>query len=320
VNGSGGVARHPIDLIIKDDQGRPDKASEVVSALISEDRVDALLGGVASEVTLSAARLAQAAKIPLISPAATNPGVTQVGDYIFRTCVVDPVQGTAMAKFAVSKRKVKRAAILHDFRSPDQRTMAYSFESEFTKLGGVIVSRQTYEAGDIDFLSQLQAIRSTKPEVLYIPGYYTEVSLIARQARHLGMTQALLGGDGWYSPKLWEIGGHAFDVSYITYHYSHSEPSRLNQKFVLKYLKLYGIMPDSFAALGYDSLKVLADSIARARTTSSVGLRDAIAQTKNFPGVTGAITIDSDRNTRKPVVILQPRSRKFIFRATVNPD
>jgi branched-chain amino acid transport system substrate-binding protein len=146
------------------------------------------------------------------------------------------------------------------------------------------------------------------------------VGLIARQARDLGMIQALLGGDGWHSPKLWEIGGHAIDGSYLTYHYSRKEPSLLNRKFVRKYLELYGMKPDSFAALGYDSLKVLADSIARARTTSSVALRDAIAQTKNFPGVTGAITIDADRNTRKPVVILQLRSRKFIYRTTVKPD
>lgn len=320
VNRSGGVARHPIDLIIENDQGRPNKASEVVSKLINEDRVDALLGGVESDVTQPAARLAQAAKIPLISAGATDPAVTQVGDYIFRTCFVDPVQGAAMAKFAVGIRNPKRAAILHDSGSPYSRTLAYSFEAEFTKLGGVIVSRQTYNAGDIDFLTQLQAIRSTKPEVLYVPGYYTEVSLIARQARDLGMTQALLGGDGWNSPKLWEIAGHAIEGSYITYHYSHKEPSLLNQKFVRKYLKLYGMMPDSFAALGYDSLKVIADSFARTRTTSSVALRDAIAQTKNFPGVTGAITIDSDRNTRKPVVILELRRRKFIYRTTVKPD
>jgi branched-chain amino acid transport system substrate-binding protein len=313
VNSSGGVARHPIELIIKNAQGRPDKASEVVSKLIKEDRVDALIGGEESDVTLEAARLAQAAKIPLISSATIDPDVTKVGDYIFRTCFIDPVQGRAMAKFAVGRLKAKRAAILHDSKSLDHPTLAYSFESEFTKLGGVIVSRQTYSAGDIDFRSQLQAIRSAKPQVLYIPGYYTEVGLIARQARDLGVTQPLLGGDGWNSPKLWEIGRQTIDQSYFTDHYSHTEPSPLNQKFVRKYLKRYGVMPDSFAALGYDSLKILADSIARAKTPGSVALRDAIAQTKNFPGLTGAITIDSDRNARKPVVILQVRGRKFIL-------
>lgn len=314
VNGSGGVARHPIELIIKNAQGRPDKASEVVSKLIKEDRVDALIGGEESDVTLEAARLAQAAKIPLIASAAIDPDVTKVGDYIFRTCFIDPVQGRAMAKFAVGRLKAKRAAILHDSESKDHPTLAYSFESEFTKLGGVIVSRQTYNGGDIDFLSRLDAIRSAKPEVLYIPGNYTEVALIARQARAIGITKTtFIGGDGWNSPKIWEIAGQSIDESYFTDHYSHTEPSLLNQEFVRKYLKRYGKVPDSFAALGYDSLKILADSITRAKTPGSVALRDAIAQTKNFPGVTGAITFDSDRNARKRVVILQVRGRKFIL-------
>ncbi len=320
INKAGGINGRQIQIITEDDQGEPNKAATVVTKLINQDKVQALLGEVASSNSLAAAPKAQEAKVPMISPSSTNPAVTQVGDYIFRVCFIDPFQGEVMARFAANNLKAKRAAILYDFNSDYSRGLYQFFKRSFTSLGGQIVSEQSYTQGDRDFSGQLTAVRSANPDVIYVPGYYGEVGVIANQTKQLGIKAPLLGGDGWDAPQLWELGGASLNGNYISNHYSVDDPSPAIQKFVADYKGRFNILPDALAALGYDSMKVLADAIKRAGTTENVKLRDAIAQTKNFPGVTGLITIDQDRNAVKPAVVLKLQDSKFVYETTISPE
>jgi len=320
INKAGGIDGRTIQIIVEDDQGEPNKAATVVTKLINQDKVMAILGEVASSNSLAAAPKAQEAKVPMISPSSTNPAVTQVGDYIFRVCFIDPFQGEVMAKFAANNLKAKRAAILYDFNSDYSRGLYAFFKRSFTGLGGQIVSEKSYTQGDRDFSGQLTAIRSANPDVIYVPGYYGEVGVISNQTKQLGIKAPLLGGDGWDAPQLWQLGGASLNGNYISNHYSVDDPSPAIQKFVADYKARYNISPDALAALGYDSMKVLADAIKRAGSTENTKLRDAIAQTKDFPGVTGKISIDKDRNAVKPAVVLKLENSKFVYETTIAPE
>lgn len=320
INKAGGINGQQVKIITEDDQGEPNKAATVVTKLINQDGVKALLGEVASSNSLAAAPKAQEAKVPMISPSSTNPAVTQVGDYIFRVCFIDPFQGEVMAKFSATNLKAKRAAILYDFNSDYSRGLFQFFKKSFTGLGGQIVSEQSYTQGDRDFSGQLTAIRSANPDVIYVPGYYGEVGVIANQTKQLGIKAPLLGGDGWDAPQLWQLGGAALNGNYISNHYSVDDPSPAIQKFVKDYQSRYNVLPDALAALGYDSMKVLADAIKRAGGTENVKLRDAIAQTQNFAGVTGAISINQERNAVKPAVVLKLQDSKFVYETTIYPE
>jgi branched-chain amino acid transport system substrate-binding protein len=320
INKAGGINGRQIQIIPEDDEGRPEKAATVVTKLIDQDRVIALLGEVASGNTLAAAPKAQAARVPMISPSSTNPAVTQVGDYISRVCFIDPFQGEVMAKFAANTLKAKSAAIMLDFNSPYSRGLTDFFEASFTKLGGQVLDKQSYTQGDRDYKGQLTAIRSKNPDVIYVPGYYGEVGVIAKQAEQLGIKAPMLGGDGWDATQLWDLGGTSLNGDFISNHYSVDDPSPAIQKFVADYKARNGTVPDALAALGYDAMKVLADAITRAGTTEGPKLRDAINGTKNFPGVTGTITIDADRNAVKPAVVLKLQDRKYIYQETIYPE
>lgn len=320
INKSGGINGRQIEIITEDDQGEPNKAATVVTKLINQDRVHALLGEVASSNTLAAAPKAQESQVPMITPSSTNPAVTQVGDYIFRVCFIDPFQGEVMAKFAANNLKAKRAAILYDFNSDYSRGLQQFFKKSFTALGGEVVEEKSYTQGDRDFSGQLTAIRSANPDVIYVPGYYGQVGVIANQTKQLGIKAPLLGGDGWDAPQLWELGGDALNGSYISNHYSVDDPSPAIQKFVADYRARYNVVPDALAALGYDAMKVLADAIRRAGTTDRQRLRDAIAQTKDFAGVTGLITINAQRNAVKPAVVLRLESSRFVYETTIYPE
>lgn len=320
INKAGGINGRQIQIVTEDTQGEPNKAATVVTKLINQDRVHALLGEVASSNTLAAAPKAQEAKVPMITPSSTNPAVTQVGDYIFRVCFIDPFQGEVMARFAANNLKAKRAAILYDFNSDYSRGLQQFFKRSFIGLGGEIVTEQSYTQGDRDFSGQLTAIRSANPDVIYVPGYYGEVGVIANQTRQLGIRSPLLGGDGWDAPQLWQLGGEALNGSYISNHYSVDNPSPILEKFVADYQARFNAVPDALAALGYDAMKVLADAIRRAGTTDRQGLRDAIAQTSSFPGVTGAISLNEERNAVKPGVVLKLQGGKFVYETTIYPE
>ena len=309
-NKAGGVLGKQIRVIVEDDQSLPQEAQTVVTKLINKDHVIALLGEVSSSRTLAAAPTAQDAKIPMISPSATNPEVTKKGDYIFRVCFLDPFQGYVMAKFATNTLKIKNVAILRDIKNDYSVGLAEAFTENLKKMGGNIVANESYSEGDTDFSAQLTSIRSKNPEAIFVPGYYQEVGLIARQARKLGITVPLMGGDGWDSPKLTEIGGDALNGSYYSNHFSVYDPSPAIQNFVSEYKNRYGSVPDALAGLGYDAARVLIDAIKRADSTEPSKIRDAIAATKDFPGISGKITIGKDRNAVKAAVVLQVKDGK----------
>ena len=319
VNNAGGILGKKVRVIVEDDQGKPEEAQTVVTKLINRDRVVAVLGEVASSRSLAAAPVCQSNRIPMITPSSTNPKVTEIGDYIFRVCFIDPFQGFVMAKFASQSLKIKNVAVLRDIKNDYSVGLADVFVQNFTKMGGKIVADQSYSEGDTDFSAQLTSIRSTNPEAIFVPGYYTEVGLIARQARKLGLTIPLMGGDGWDSPKLWEIGGEALNNCYYSNHYSVDDPSPAIQKFVADYKKRFNQVPDALAALGYDAARILFDAFKRAGGTDAAKVRDALAQTKDFPGVTGTITIDENRNAVKPAVVLRVKDGKLEFVETVKP-
>lgn len=321
INQAGGITGHQIDIVIEDDKGSPEEAARAAGKLIDRYLVIAIIGAGASGNSLAAAPKAQAARVPLIAPSSTNPAVTQAGDYIFRACFIDGFQGEVMAKFAANTLKAKRAAIMLDFNSPYSRGLTEFFEFSFAKLGGEIVVKQSYSQGDADYRGQLSAIKAANPDVLYIPGYYADVAIIAKQARQLGLTLPLLGADGWDAPELWDIGGDALNGSYISNHYSADDPSEQIQKFVHDYRQRYGnLIPDAHAALAYDALKFLAEAIQRAGTTAGPKLRNALADTKDFAGVTGMISMDRDRNAVKSAVILKLADLKYIYQETIQPE
>jgi branched-chain amino acid transport system substrate-binding protein len=325
VNAAGGVKGRQLAVKTYDDQGKPEEASVAATRLLVQDKVAVLLGEVASSRSLAMAPIADAKGVPMVSPSSTNPKVTvdddgKVRPFVFRVCFIDPFQGTVMARYAREKLKVTRVAILRDIKNAYSVGLADYFLSTFKELGGTIVDDQSYKAGDPDFKAQLTAIKGKSPEAIYVPGYYTDVGLIARQARELGMKQPLLGGDGWDSAKLFEIGGRALDGSAFSNHYSPDDPSPRIQEFVTKYKARYGAVPDSLAAQAYDAARIAADAMARAPDLSGAAIRDALAATRDYPGVTGIITIDAQHNAVKPAVVLEIQDNAAKWVATIEPD
>ena len=319
LNAAGGVLGRPLLLVTEDTQSKPGETATVVKKLISRDKVIALLGEVASSRSLEAAPIAQAAKVPMISPASTNPKVTETGAYIFRTCFIDPFQGPVMARFARERLQAKRVALLVSNSSAYSIGLAKFFRESFVANGGTIVLEQNYSEGDKDFKAQLTAIKAAGVDAVFNPGYYNEGALIVRQARDLGLTLPIFGADSWEAEALIQLGGKAMEGAYLCSHYSPDDPSPRVQNFVAAYKKRFGSTPDSNASLGYDSVLVLVDAIRRAGTTERDALRKAIATTRDFMAVTGKITIDSERNASKNAVIIQVKNGKFEFVQSMSP-
>ncbi len=322
INSKGGVlGGRQIKIITEDDQSKPGQPSAAVKKLISSDRVVAVIGEIASSRSLEAAPICQEAKMPMVSPGATNARVTEVGDYIFRVCFIDPFQGTVMAKFALDNLKAKKVAILTDVRNDYSVGLTKYFKEYFESHGGKIVVERSFSGGgtDRDFRAQLTSIKAAQPDAIFVPGYYTEAGLIAKQARSLGIKVPLLGGDGWDSPKLSEIGGSAIEGSYFSTHFSPKDTNPKVQDFVKRYQAKYGAMPDGMAPLGYDAMMVLAQAMNAAASTEGPKLRDALANIKDFDGVTGKITIDEKRNATKSAVVLKVDNKGNEFVATVAP-
>lgn len=319
VNAKGGVLGKKLNLVTEDDGSQDSQVSVVVNKLINGSNILCLMGEVASSRSLVAAPIAQKAGVPMVTASSTSPKVTQVGNYIFRTCFIDPFQGTVMSKFARETLKVKKVAILTDNSSDYSKGLTQFFLADWTKNGGQIVSSESYKKGDEDFNSQLTQIKATAPDAVYIPGYYTAVGNIAVQARRLGINVPLMGGDGWDSPKLFDIGGAALDGCYFSNHYSSQSKDPRVVAFVAAYKAKYGAVPDGLGAVAYDAGNIVADAIKRAGSADRTKLRDALANTKNFSGVTGTITIDKDRNAIKPAVVLKIQNNAANYVATVKP-
>lgn len=319
LNSAGGALGRKFELHTEDDQSQAGMSATVVRKLISSDGVAAILGEVASSRSLEAAPICQQSGIPMISPSSTNPKVTEVGDYIFRVCFIDPFQGTVMANFARQTLKVDTAAILIDTKSDYSVGLAKFFRERFEASGGKIVAEEKYSGGDKDFNAQLTSLKAANPQAVFVPGYYTEVGLIALQARQLGLTVPLLGGDGWESDTLIPVGGAALEGCSFSTHYSSDDTSPAVQTFLHSFRQQFNETPDAMAALGYDSMKILARAIQTAGTTDGAKVRDALAATANYPGVTGSITIDPQRNASKPAVILTIKDGRFHYVQTVAP-
>jgi len=301
----------------------PQQARNGVTKLIQQERVVAIIGEVASTISLAGGPICQRYGVPMISPSSTNPAVTDKGDYIFRVCFIDPFQGYVMAKFAAEHLKVKRVAILYDNSSDYSKGLAQFFGEAFKKLGGTITNVLTYKPQDTDFRSQLTTIRAGNPEAIFIPGYYKSVGLIARQARELGIKVPLLGGDGWSSPKLVEGAGgpgKAIEGCYFSDHYAPDAPAPQIQEFVRKYRQRFGKTPGGLAALGYDAARVLFAAIQKAGKLDRAAIRDAIASTKNFPGVQGSITLTNVGDADKSAAGLQVRRCRFLLVTRITPE
>jgi branched-chain amino acid transport system substrate-binding protein len=325
VNAAGGINGRKIKVLSEDDQSKQEEAANAVTKLISQNNVLAIIGEVASSASIAAAPICQSNKVPMITPSSTNDEVTKKGDYIFRICFTDSYQGEYQAVFAdqwaTASGKPKVVAMLTDVKSDYSQGLAKVFTAKFTALGGKIAGTQSYANGDSDFRSQLTAIKGLNPSLLYVPGYYTDIGQIAIQARDLGITAPLLGGDGWESPKLIEIGGKALEGCFYTNHYFYADPSPVVSSFVQKYKERYGQIPDALAALGYDAMKTLADAMKRAAKLDGPSLRDAIGQTKGLVGVTGTINIDAQRNaTGKKLVIEEIKNGQLTLKATIDPS
>ncbi|MCE9571776.1 MAG: ABC transporter substrate-binding protein [Deltaproteobacteria bacterium] len=302
---AGKLKGRKIEVKTLDDQGKTQEAGTAVNRLINEDHVVAILGEVASGLSLAGGAVAQHYSVPMISPSSTNPQVTQVGDMIFRVCFLDEFQGKVMAKFAKDELKATKVAILFDQSQPYSQGLADFFEKPFTEAGGTIVTRQAYNSSNPDVSAQLSSVKEAAPDLVVLPGYYTQAANIARQARKLDITVPFLGGDGWDSSKLEEIGGDAVQGSYYSNHYSPEEQSPVVQEFVKKYQAKYNQLPDGLAALGYDAANLLFQAIDKSPSLSGKDLAATIAASKDFVGVTGAITIDPNRDASKSAVVVQ---------------
>jgi len=310
-----------LKALVEDNKGEPVESANAVRKLIDINDVDIVVGSVASSNTLASAPIAQAAKIPLLTPASTNEKVTMTGDYIFRTCFTDNFQGVVMAKFAFETLKKKKAAIIVDNSSDYSKGLQKVFNEEFKRLGGnVVADNFTYTQKDTDFRSLLRKVKASDPDVVFLPGYYSEVGLILKQAREMGMNMPFLGGDGWDSPKLQELAGpNGIKGNYISSHFSPDDTDPKVQTFVKKYVERFNAKPGAMAALGYDAILVIADALRRAGSADPASLQKALSATVGFEGVTGAITIDANRNAQKSAVVLETTATGNIFKQKVNP-
>jgi branched-chain amino acid transport system substrate-binding protein len=318
-NQAGGIEGRRLELVTKDEKGELKLVQKTVEELIQKDNVIAIIGEVASHRSLIAAPIAQKHKVPMVSPSSTNPKVTEIGDHIFRVCFIDSFQGQVMAQFAYKQLHVRNVAILRDKSSDYSRDLADYFSQAFKKLGGRITNDQEYTSGDIDFKEQLVQIRRDKPQAIYIPGYYSEVGLIARQARQLGIEATFLGGDGWDSTKLFQIGRDAIKGSYFSNHFSAQSPNEHVQRFVRAYRERFAKNPDGLAAGGYDAAMFIIEALKRAKTKDRPGLAQALRSMHSFEGALGNTSIDRQRNALKPAFILRVNGTSNKYITTIKP-
>ncbi len=314
------VLGRPVKLILVDEKSDKIEAANAVERLIERDKVVAIIGTIASSNTLSAAPIAERNKIPMVTPASTNPLVTQGKKFIFRACFVDPFQGKIAARFAVNYLKAKRAAILMDVANDYSVGLANFFEREFKKLGGVIVAKLLFQQGDQDFTAQLTDIKRKNPDVIYVPAYYTEVALIARQKKDLGVGGVILSGDGAEADELLKIGGPAVEGLYFTAHFDEKAAATKRAKeYIRRFKEKYpNKVVDSLGALGADAYFIVLEGIRRAGKVDPVAIRDGIASIKHFEGVTGIMRIEHG-DAIKSVVVKKVEGGKFVYVTTINP-
>ena len=319
INAAGGINGKKIKHINYDNKSDADETLAVVNRLISQDKVVAILGEATSGRSKIGAQVAQQHKVPMLSSSATNPDVTKVGNYIFRACFIDPFQGMVMAKFMTENLKLKKAAILRDIKNDYSVGLSDIFADKLKAAGGEIITDISYQEGDIDFKSQLTAIKAKNVEAIFVPGYYNEVALIAKQAKELGMTMPLLGGDGWSSPKLYEIAKEAINGNYFSNHYTTESKDPKTVNFVKAFKAKFNEDADVMAALAYDAVYLMAEAIKNSKEVTSENIRIELSKIKDFHGVTGKMSMDENRNAVKSAVVVQVQGTEYKFITSVTP-
>jgi branched-chain amino acid transport system substrate-binding protein len=320
-NAAGGVQGRPLALRSYDSQSRPEEAANAVTRLVTQDRVLFIVGENQSSNTLAMAPAAAKGEVPLISPSSTNPRVTsEGGPYVFRVCFTDTFQGQLLARYAREQLRAERVAMLVDQKSDYAVGLARVFAARFGALGGKVVAEEAYARGDSDFRAQLTRAKSQRPEVLFIPGYYSDVGPLARQARELGLRATLLGGDGWDSGgRLGQLGGSAVEGALYSTHFAADNPGLRVQEFLGRYRARFGHLPDALGALGYDAARVGIDALRRSGGSGGAALREQIARTREFEGITGRITLGPERDAMKSAVIVKLVRGEPTFAAEVSP-
>lgn len=326
INEKGGINGKQLELVVADNKSEAAEATNAMQKLVSQDNVVAVIGPNLSSSVIAASAINNSAKVLDIAPMATNPYVTvdqasgKTKDFNYRTCFIDPFQGTVMAKFATAELGVGNAAILIDNSSDYAKGLAQFFKENFVKEGGAVTAEESYLQKDTDFKATLTKIKATNPDFLYVPGYYQEVGLIVKQARELGMNMPIAGGDGWDSAKMPEIAGAAaLNNTYFSSLYSPDDSSDINKSFVAAYEKAYGQKPDVFAALSYDSALLVAEAIKNAGSTEPAKISEAMAKINGFSGVSGSVTFDDKHNPVKSAVILEYKDGAQSLKTKINP-
>lgn len=309
-----------IDVSLVDTKSDKIEAANAVTLLVEKEKVVGIIGEAISGNTMAGNPISEKAKIPSVSPTATNPLVNQGKDYAFRACFIDPFQGEVAARFARDELKAKTAAVIIDIAQDYCVGLGNFFVKEFLKGGGKIVSTTYIQTGDQDFSAQLSAVQATKPDIIYAPNYYTEDALMAKQARDLGIKAPILTGDGAQADPLIQIGGAAVEGMYFTGHFHKQAATTARAKeYIKKYEEKYKKDADAFTALGADAYFLLVDAIKRAGSTDGPAVRQALADTKNFEGVSGLITMGPNGNPIKSMVINKVEGGKFVYVTTINP-
>ena len=326
VNAKGGVLGKQITLVVADNKSDTAEAANAMQKLATQDKVIASIAPIASSSVMAAAQVNESAKILSISPTASNPNVTvdpetgKVRDYLFRATFIDPFQGAVMANFAKNTLKAQKAAVYIENSSDYAKGLGKFFKETFVQNGGNIVSDEAYLAKDTDFKATLTKIKASNPDVIFVPGYYQEVGMIIKQAREIGITVPILGADGWDSAKLPEIAGaEALNNTFFSNHYSPDDNSPEIKNFVEAYKAEYGQVPDAFAALSYDATMMIIEAIKRAGVEDSVKVKDELAKTKDYQGVSGSITLDEKHNAVKGVVVIEMKNGIQAFKEKIKP-
>ena len=322
-NARGGVVAMKITYVVQDDKNDPTEAANVANLLVNQQRVKAIVGSVTSKTTIPVSDIIQSARIPTISPTATNPKVTVADgkrkDYMFRACFIDPFQGTVMAKFSRETLKGKSAAVLYDASNDYSKGIAEIFRDTFRKQGGKVAAFESYGKDDVDFSALLTKVKASGADVLFLPDYYNKVGLIAKQVREKGLNVRLVGPDGWDSPDLVKIAGSAIEGGYFSNHYSPDDRRPEVVAWVKKYKERHGQVPDALGTLAYDATNLLLEAIRKAGSDDPKKIRDALASIKDFKAVSGKSTMGRDGDMIKSAAILKIEGGRQKFVKMVNP-
>lgn len=320
INAAGGIKGKMLELIAEDDEGSPEKSVNAYKKLVTKDGCNIIIGSLTSGCTAAISSLAQAQKVLLLAPAATQTDITDAGDYVFRACFIDPFQGTVGGKFALNDLGAKNAAVLYDVQNDYSIGLYENFKIAFEQGGGKVVAEESYSTGDKDFNAQLTKIKTTNPDVVYLPDYYGTVALIAKQLRAQGINTPIIGADGW--DGIIDNAGDEVLNGFYSNHYAADSTDEKVVTFVNSYKSKYGTTPVSFAALGYDCVYLLEDAITAANSVDPSVLKDQLMKT-NGSYVTGNLTFDAKRNPVKSAVMLeivkQDGKLTPVYKTTVNP-